>query len=287
MTEEQNGNITEAEVVEEKKPESAEQGASSSSSARVNPASLVEVKDGRGIMLRSLAELTGFAGMLVREGAAPKGMTVGHVAIAIQAGMERGLGPLGGLQYGVVINGRFAWNGQGAFALIQNSGVCKRGTLAKWSEGEGESLVGIATGWRVGYKGVDRRTFSYKDARRAGLWQKNDMWKHWPERMLEWRAFGLLARDMFPDVLGGFPLAEELHDYAEEPAEREAKVSRLNLPAPAKTADPLEDLLPVRAPATEAEIAASSEEESDDESAPFASHVEADMEIARQEGLFK
>lgn len=279
---------TEAEAVGEKAPEENGSVKPKSLPEKVNPASLVEVADGRGIMLRSLSELTGFAGMLVREGAAPKGMSVGHVAIAIQAGMERGLGPLGGLQNGVVINGRFAWNGQGAFSLIQQSRLCRRGTLKKWIEGEGDDRAGVAEAWRVGYDKPQRVSFSTKDAKRAGLWGKEGPWRQYPERMLQWRALGLLARDLFPDVLGGFPIAEELEDYAyaDAKASDSPKVSRLTIPEDAATPgkpDPLADILDIE-PLPETETAAEGEDTDEPE---FESHEEADREIARQDGLFE
>ena len=74
-----------------------------------------------GIVLKSLEDLVRFARMAVAGRVAPQGMTEGAAAIAIQAGLERGLGLLGGLQQCVVINGTLSWRGQGAYALIQSS----------------------------------------------------------------------------------------------------------------------------------------------------------------------
>jgi hypothetical protein len=177
-----------------------------------NAAALVEV--GRnGIMLKSLDDLLRFARMAVAGGAAPKAMSEGAAALAIQAGLERGLGLLGGLQQCVVINGVLSWRGQGAYALIQNSPLCKPGTLKFGCEGEGENMKGWATAWRVGYGKPDTREFTIKQAKQARLWGKQGPWTEYRERMLAWRALGLLARDVFPDVLGGFPLAEEAEDF--------------------------------------------------------------------------
>ena len=174
-------------------------------------AALVAVGD-RGIMLRSLDDLLRFGRLAVESGAAPKGMSAGAAAMAIQAGLERGLGPLGGLQSAVVINGLLSWRGQAAKALIQNSAACRPGTLRCWTEGDGEAARGIAVAHRVGFAEGDRREFGVGDAKRAGLWAKDGPWRQYPARMLMWRALGLLARDIFPDVLGGFPLAEEAED---------------------------------------------------------------------------
>ncbi len=236
-------------------------------------AALVQVGE-RGVMLRSLDDLLRFARMAVQGGAAPKGMSEGAAAIAIQAGLERGLGPLGGLQNVVVVNGVASWRGQGAFALIQNSGVCRPGTLRFGTEGEGDQMVGWAQAHRVGYAQPDRKTFSVKDARQARLWGKAGPWQEYPARMLAWRALGLLARDVFPDVLGGFPLAEEAEDFgASAPP---ARVERVSLPAPT-TPDPLMATLGLAdAPKPEPATA--------EDAAPFPSHAEADKAIAEAEG---
>lgn len=232
-------------------------------------AALVPVGE-RGVMLRSLDDLLRFARMAVEGGAAPRGMSPGAAAIAIQAGLERGLGPLGGLQNIVVINGTASWRGQGAAALIQNSPVCRPGTLRFWTEGEGDQMRGIAVAHRVGYAQPERREFTVRDARQGGLWGKDGPWKQYPARMLAWRALGLLARDVFPDVLGGFPLAEEAADF--EPQGTSASPTpRTEPPAPASP-DPLMGALGVDPPATP-----------EGAEPPFASHAEADAAIAAAE----
>ena len=209
---------------------------------RSGAAALIQIDKG-GLMLKSLEDLMRFARLLVKDGAAPKGMTVGAVAIAVQAGLERGLGISGGLNFGTVINGRFAWNGQGAYALIQNNPACKPGTLRVWLEGDGDERRGVATAGRVGYRDAERREFSVKDAKQARLWGKAGPWQDYPERMLKWRALGLLARDVFPDVLGGFPLSEEAQDFETTPTHRaEIGVGLEKLPTP-KVPDPLFDAI--------------------------------------------
>ncbi|MDD5304010.1 MAG: hypothetical protein PHS14_12995 [Elusimicrobia bacterium] len=244
-------------------------------------AALVAIGE-RGVMLRSLEDLLRFARMCVAGGAAPKGMTEGAAALAIQAGLERGLGPLGGLQNAVVINGVLSWRGQGAAALIQNSGVCRPGTLRFGYEGEADQMRGYAVAHRLGYAQPDRREFTVADARRGGLWGKEGPWKAYPHRMLAWRALGLLARDVFPDVLGGFPLAEEAEDFtAEAPARGPAQARPA--PPPPSAPDPLMSALGV----VEAQVVPAPPEapvESPSPGAPFSSHAEADAAIAEAEG---
>ena len=44
----------------------------------------------------------------------------------------------------------------------------------------------------------------------AGLWSAGNNWTKFKRRMLMWRAVGFLTKDLFSDVLGNFPIAEEL-----------------------------------------------------------------------------
>lgn len=254
-------------------------------------AELVEIGQ-NGIMLRSLSDLLRFAALAVKGGAAPKAMTEGQAAIAIQAGLERGLGPLGGLQQCVVINGVLSWRGQGAVALVQNSKLCKPGSLQFGTEGEGASLKGFATAWRIGYDQLWRREFSIADANRAGLTKKSGPWQEYPGRMLMWRALGLLLRDLFPDVLGGFPIAEEAQDF--EPRRVEATVEKSpEKPEKPSGPDPLMEALQLESTKhepngdVEAEEEPAAETEPEQEEAepdpPFSSHEEADRELLKEE----
>ena len=166
----------------------------------------------RGIILRTFDELRQFAELAVKSGAAPSGMTPGGASLAIQAGLERGLGPLGGLQFCTIIEGTLSWNAKGASALIRNSPVCKRGSYSVWVEGKGKKRRGVAVAHRVGYAEAFRSEFSMEDAERAGLTTRKN-WIKYPDRQLQARAIGFLATDGFSDVLGGFPIEGEAADY--------------------------------------------------------------------------
>lgn len=239
-----------------------------------------------GIMLRNLEDLQRFARLAVSGGAAPQGMTEGQAVIAIQAGLERGLGPLGGLQQAVVINGTLSWRGQAALALIRNSGVCHQGTLKLGCSGEGDNRIGWCAAHRVGYDEPDRREFSVKDAKEARLWTKQGPWQEHRSRQLMWRAVGFIARDYFSDVLGGFPLAEEAADYKPIAQDKPPITAKAELPPPAAP-DPLLSALSI-APAEVKEEVVDAEfveaEETPEKEAPFASHEEADKELAKEEG---
>lgn len=57
------------------------------------------------------------------------------------------------------------------------------------------------------------------DAAKAGLKGKQGPWTQYPKRMMQMRARSWALRDVFPDVLRGMPVAEEVMDYA--PTERD------------------------------------------------------------------
>ncbi len=60
------------------------------------------------------------------------------------------------------------------------------------------------------------RTFSMDDARAAGLAGKQGPWTQYPKRMRQMRARAFALRDVFPDVLRGLPVAEEVMDTPTE-----------------------------------------------------------------------
>jgi hypothetical protein len=62
------------------------------------------------------------------------------------------------------------------------------------------------------------RYFSIADAKLAGLWKKSGPWMTHPKRMLKYKARAFNLRDIFPDVLGGMHLTEELIDQEILPA---------------------------------------------------------------------
>jgi hypothetical protein len=181
-----------------------------------------------GIKLENLNDLIAFSRMVVVGCAAPgwafagvkQGFTYeqsvkiasGAVAVAIQAGLENGLGVLGGLQAFIVIEGNLTWKAEAAAAKIRNSPACRPGSLRFWTEGEGQQIKGVAVAHRIGYHEPDRAEFAWHDANAAGLLTKKN-WRTYPKRMFQWRALSWLAKNVFSDVLGGFPLAEEVEDY--------------------------------------------------------------------------
>lgn len=131
----------------------------------------------------------------------------GNCLIAMQWGSELGLKPLQSLQNLAVINGRPALWGDAVIALVMASPVCEYVT----EDDDGETAY-----CRVKRKGAPEqvRSFSMEDARKAGLSGKQGPWTQYPKRMRQMRARAFALRDVFPDVLRGMPIAEELQDMA-------------------------------------------------------------------------
>ncbi|MBL5978395.1 recombinase RecT [Comamonas sp. NyZ500] len=131
----------------------------------------------------------------------------GNCLIAMQWGSELGLKPLQSLQNLAVINGRPALWGDAVIALVMASPVCEYVT----EDDDGETAF-----CRVKRKGAPEqvRSFSMDDARKAGLAGKQGPWTQYPKRMRQMRARAFALRDVFPDVLRGMPIAEELQDMS-------------------------------------------------------------------------
>jgi len=125
--------------------------------------------------------------------------------IAIQWGSELGLKPLQAVQNIAVINGRAALWGDAVIALVRSSPLCEYIT---------ESDDGNAAICKVKRRGEaeEIRTFSMDDAKAAGLAGKQGPWTQYPKRMRQMRARAFALRDVFPDVLRGMPIAEEIMD---------------------------------------------------------------------------
>lgn len=133
----------------------------------------------------------------------------GNCLIAMQWGAELGLKPLQALQNLAVINGRPALWGDAVIALVRSSPVCEYVI----EEDDGSTAT-----CKVKRRGEPEqtRTFSMKDAQQAGLTGKPGPWTQYPKRMRQMRARAFALRDVFPDVLKGMPVAEEIMDMPKD-----------------------------------------------------------------------
>lgn len=133
----------------------------------------------------------------------------GNCLIAMQWGAEIGLKPLQSLQNLAVINGRPALWGDSVIAIVRGSPVCEYVI---------ENDDGHTAFCKVKRRGEPEqvRTFSMDDAKAAGLAGKQGPWVQYPKRMRQMRARAFALRDVFPDVLRGLPVAEEVMDAPPE-----------------------------------------------------------------------
>lgn len=126
------------------------------------------------------------------------------VAIAGLKGFAMGWDLPAALERIKVIYGRPCIRGKEAVGLIRSQGFhfeCVEATkdLARWECR------------RPGYQ---TKTFEYtrQKADRAGLPNKNDLWSKFPEELLKWACATMAANEYFPDILGGFAIAESYRD---------------------------------------------------------------------------
>jgi hypothetical protein len=134
----------------------------------------------------------------------------GNVMVAMQWGMEIGLKPMQSLQNIAVINGRPCLWGDAVIALVRGSSVCEY--VSETDDGKAATCVVKRRG-----EAEQVRTFSMDDAKTAGLLGKQGPWTQYPKRMRQMRARAFALRDVFPDVLKGIQIAEEVMDYPAPP----------------------------------------------------------------------
>jgi hypothetical protein len=160
------------------------------------------------------------------------------VVLVIQHGMEIGLSVSQSLQQIVPVNGLISLKGDGAKSLIFSSGASE-----VWDEKEsgtisdGTFTVEIYSKRKNGKEKTE--IFSLDLAKRAGLyysdaelkqleistndWQKKKAyafkqgaWFKYPARMVQYRAIGWMARDLYPDIINGMMTMEEAIDIPQE-----------------------------------------------------------------------
>ena len=195
---------------------------------------------------RSLEEAMRFAEVLADSSIVPKDFIgkPGNVLVAIQWGMELGLKPMQAMQSIAPINGRPALWGDAVIALVRASTLCEyvHETMSE------DGTTAICQVKRRG-EAEQVRTFSMADAKQAGLAGKQGPWTQYTKRMLQMRARAFALRDVFPDVLRGMAIVEEVRDYPEEKditPQRNAspaQIAQAALPQPAERDDRLLNMI--------------------------------------------
>lgn len=125
----------------------------------------------------------------------------------ISYGKALGLTPEMSLTHCMNVNGHMSIYGDAINAIIYSSGLLKR----KVEYFDEETMTAVCTIERKDIAGEETRTFSFEDAKIAGLWGKG-VWRQYPKRMAQMRARGFAYRDVFPDLLHGLITTEEARD---------------------------------------------------------------------------
>lgn len=138
--------------------------------------------------------------------------TKARVMIGIMKGLEIGLAPITALSTIVIINNRPCVWGDGAMALIQNSGNLVK--AKEWMEGVSGTPDWTAHCelWRKDQDESYHRTFTWAQAQKANLVSKPGPWITYPVRMMQMRARAYALRDGFADALYGLSIGEEVRD---------------------------------------------------------------------------
>jgi hypothetical protein len=172
---------------------------------------VVESKQQFSLAPQNIEEALKFAEMLSKSNLVPKDFqgNPGNILVSVQWGMELGLQPMQAMQNIAVINGRPSLWGDAVLALVKASPACE---YVVEEVGDTQAVC------RVKRRGEPEqiRTFSMDDAQKAGLKGKQGPWTNYPKRMMQMRARSWAVRDVFPDVLRGMPIAEELQDIPEK-----------------------------------------------------------------------
>lgn len=196
-----------------------------------------------GIVPQTIEEVFRLAKCISVTGLAPQGMnTPEQITVAIMTGLEIGLPPMFAIQKIAVINGRPSIWGDAVPALLWSNGF----KLREWIEGADNDRVAHCEVTRPDGTKIER-TYSVKQAIKAGLWQTQEKvkrkskeggyyekdndspWFRFQERMLPMRARGYACRDGAADALSGLYIAEEL----QQPPMRDvtpAKAAPLEIP---------------------------------------------------------
>ena len=175
---------------------------------------------------------------VIQSGLNPPGLkNAQSVMIVIMHGLEIGMKPMQALQNIGVINNKPAIFGDALPALVKGSGICKY--IKEWIDGEGDERIAWCETHRAREPEPVRVKFSVTDAKKAKLWGKSGPWSLYQDRMLQMRARSFCLRDVYPDVLSGIGVYEEVRDFikVEDISEigddgQSDKVGRLKPPTP-------------------------------------------------------
>lgn len=151
-----------------------------------------------------------FARVAVESGLVPSAVNTPQKAfIILVTGAELGLPPMQALRSIHVIEGRPCLSAELIVALVKRSPECVWFRLV-----ESTCEVARYATLRRGEPEQTKFSFSMDDAQRASLTNKR-VWRNYPDAMLRARASTALARAVYPDLLSGVYLPDELDHYSQ------------------------------------------------------------------------
>lgn len=162
-----------------------------------------------GFVANDLEGAFRIAQVMVKAGIAGK-HSVESATIAIGHGRALGLNAVQAVQNIAVVNGKPAAYGDAPLGIARSSGKIE--ALSEVASGKEDGYGWTCTIKRKGEANLIVRSFTIRDAKRAGLWGKAGPWTQYPDRMLMYRARGWALRDAVPDALLGLAIGEEAED---------------------------------------------------------------------------
>jgi hypothetical protein len=191
-----------------------------------------------GWVPKTLDDLKQICSWVAKSRIAPPGFdSPEKVFIGLQTAMEAGLPMLSGLRMLYIVHNVPSWLGKGVLALIRSKGVCKMPPELSFS-GEGDAR---AATWKFQRKDMPKAisvTYTWADAKRAGLDKKSGAWQTNPDDMMSWRAASRMGDRYFSDILLGLDIYEVVRDLPPEAFEHVAPPQPASIAAP-DVADPL------------------------------------------------
>jgi len=144
--------------------------------------------------------------------------TQGRILIGILKGMDIGMTPTQAMSTIYIVNNIPTVYGDGIVALMQNSGDYEWHKNTFTGTPKTDQWTATCTIKKRGRDDLIEASFTWAQAKAAGLTAKRGPWSQYPERQMMWRALGWAAREGFAKELAGLGIAEEIHDIpADEP----------------------------------------------------------------------
>ena len=151
----------------------------------------------------SLKELSEVAEFIIQSGFAPSGVTnPKRIIFQLDVGEKLGVGWLEAVQGITVLDGVAVIMGDLALNVVMSSGL-----LVDF-EVENNNIECTVKARRKDHEYPISFSYSIYQAAENGL--KNFGWQMYPERMIYYRALSYSLRSLFPDLLGGLHIYEEM-----------------------------------------------------------------------------